>query len=262
MSLAGNSMKAHSTRSSADVYLGSREVALQWDDETLWSHATADVSDALFHLGSEIGRAANDDGRRITKLRIWLSASLCRPVRLPPIGGKLSSSELRRASEASAVAQSGMSGPCEVWLDAPDSTGRLAVVVDQTVLEALDAMAKDLRARISSIRPFWAEALRVALLDRPAMEALAVWEGGALTLLAGAGELISVARSTMSVNDAEGANAAFLRTTIAEGIATDGSLAIAMNLDGSQGCGAVNDAYPSLASLPFGAHIALLGALS
>jgi hypothetical protein len=259
VSLAGNSMKAHPARGSADVYLGSREVALQRDDGTLWSHAAADVSDALLHLASEIGRAANEDDKRITKLRIWLSASLCRPVRLPPIGGKLSSNEFRRASEASAIAQSGMSGPCEVWLDAPDSTGRLAVVVDQTVLDALDAMAKDLRTRISSIRPFWAEALRVALVDQPAMEALAVWEGGTLTLLAGAGEAISVARSTTAVQDAESANAAFLRTTIAEGIATDVSLAIGMNL-GVVGR-AVNDAYPSFASMPFSACIAPLGAL-
>ena len=183
-------------------------------------------------------------------------------MRLPVLPGTLSASELRRVGEASAIAQAGLPPPCQVWLDAPDATGRLAVVIQQRTLDAIEALGKRVHARVVSIRPLWAQVLTQALLDRPTLEAMAVWEGGVLTLMAGAGEAITVARTTLQVNDAASAKAAFLRTSIAEGVGKDASLAIALDLQRAPTDPSVDNDSSCLRALPFSAWMSSLEAMA
>jgi hypothetical protein len=239
--------------SAVDLYVAEKQVALQRANGTLWVRSVADISEGIFELATELGSAPTEGGSRVTRLHVWLGASLCRPVRLAALAGALSASERIRVGEASAIAQAGLPAPARIWLDAPDATGsRLAVVVEQRVLDVLDTLAATLRARLMSVRPLWSEVLKLALIARPATEALAVWEDGALTLLVGAGEAITVARTTTTLRDASAANAAFLRATIGEGVDHGASVAVSLDLKDDAMQIAPAAAEPFLAGLPFG----------
>jgi hypothetical protein len=123
------------------------------------------------------------------RLNVWLSAGLCRPMLMAPVDGLKTHAEWLRVAEAMVSAQTGLSEPCEVWVERrSDSAGRrMAAAVPKAFLAQLQhAVAHTkTRARISRIAPWWSEPLRASADTPGAPEALAVRDCDSLTLLAG-----------------------------------------------------------------------------
>ncbi|MET0383535.1 MAG: hypothetical protein ABW032_08945 [Burkholderiaceae bacterium] len=252
---AGSRSAARSHRT-AEVFLAAKAVALEGGDGSSWTASAANVDEALASLARRL--SSDEGGSRPSRLRVWLGGSLCRPVRLEAIGARLSVSERRRVDDATAVARSGLTPPCRVGLENPsDPGGRLAVVVEERVLAAVDGIETALDLKVTLLRPWWSELLRLALVERPDLQALAVWECGALTLLAsaapGAGTGFSTARCAFPIGDAASAHAAFLRLSLSEGIDPRQALAVGLALDGPPV--AARQSGFDLSGLPFGERV-------
>jgi len=128
-------------------------------------------------------------------------------------------------------------------------------VVERSVLDALESFAASIGVRWTSIAPLWSQALRVAIGERPELQAFGFWEGGALTVLGGSAPHVSMARTTLAVKDAATAKAAFLRAVMGEGIDPSETLAVGLQLGGP-----TPPASGALVNLPFGEWSTRLGA--
>ncbi len=229
-----------------DIYLSDTEVALQDDAGALWRDAAGSTSQAIAALASRLESTAP---RRV---RVWLGAALCRPVFLAPLAGGLSRRERLHVMEQDAIARSGLAPPCRVSIDVADPAGGvLAVVVQDDFLSAIDRALADRGLRAFSIQPWWAHVLDEALRARPALRALGVSEGTAMTILTGDGRQFSGAHAVCPVESAEAGAAAFARSLIA-GMIPDVD-ALAVRLDWSSATpGARRRAFPD-SDLTFGA---------
>ncbi len=233
-----------------DIYLSDTEVALQDDAGALWRDAAGSTPQAIAALASRLESMAS---RRV---RVWLGAALCRPVCLAPLAGGLSRREGLHVMEQDAIARSGLVPPCRVSIDVADPAGDvLTVVVQDDVLSAVDRALASHGLRAISIRPWWAQVLAEALRARPALRALGVSEGTAMTILTGDGRQFSGAHAVCPLESAEAGAAAFARSLIA-GMIPDAD-ALGVRLDWSlQNSDARRRAFPD-ADFAFGAWTVL-----
>jgi len=218
-----------SKREATDVYLSEGDVALVDAAGALWRHEGGTLAACLAAL---VDRLRDENASR--RLRIWLGAALCRAVRLAPIAGARTRAERLRLAELAAVSQSGLPAPCRVSIDgAGGSEGMLAVVVEDRVLNAIEQALATARYRAISVRPWWAEALDAALNANPALRALGVWEGRALTLMTGQGRDFASAQTLYPVETMDSAAAAFARALVSGMIAADDALSVALDWSAS-----------------------------
>ena len=222
-------------RSVVDVYVSEGEVSMVSASSSLWRHDGGTLAAGLAAL---VDRLREDGGSR--RVRIWLGAAWCRPVRLAPIVGARTRSERLKLAELAAVTQSGLLAPCRVAIDgAGGADDAVAVVVEERALTAIEQALASAQSRAVSIQPWWAQALGAALKANPALRALSVWEGRALTIMTGEGRHFASAQSLYPVETAESASAAFARALVSGMISPDDALAIALDWssspDASQG---------------------------
>ncbi len=209
----------------ADVYLSDGDVAMTDAAGLLWRHDGGPLAAGLAALVEQMSGQGAPRGARI-----WLGASLCRPVRIPAIAGARSRKERLHLAELVAVADSGLTPPCRVSVDAASGADdAVAVVVEEGVLSAIDRALESVKLRASSIRPWWAEALAAALRANPALRAFGVFEGRALTFLIGEGYGFAAAQTLYPVQGVESASAAFARTLVSAMISPDDALAVSLD---------------------------------
>ena len=207
-----------------DAWLSDGEVALVDASGAFWRHEAGSMAGALEALGAHL-RAA-PAGR----VRVWLGAALCRPVRIAPVAGELSRTERVRLAEQAAIEQSGLTPPCRVTIDGTDAAHEaIAIVVEESVLAAIERVLGAAGRRARTVQPWWAHLLAAALRERPTLRALGVFEGGAMTILVGEGQRFSSAHALCPVADSEAASAAFARTTISAMIPQDDALSIRLD---------------------------------
>lgn len=222
-----------SKRGAADVYVSEGEVALVSAAGALWRHEGGTLAAGLAALADRL----REEGTA-RRSRIWLGGALCRPVRLAPIAGARTRAEQLRLTELAAVNQSGLSAPCRVSIDGAGGSGDVvAIVVEERVLAAIEQALASTRSRAASIRPWWAEALGAALKANPALRALGVWEGRALTFLTGEGRHFASAQTLYPVESAESATAGFARALVSGTISQDDALAVALDWSAAPGDG-------------------------
>jgi hypothetical protein len=213
-----------SDRGAADIYVSEEGVAMTTAAGALWRHdGTLAAS-----LATLAGRAHEEAGLR--RLRVWLGAGLCRPVRLAPIVGARTRAERLKLAELAAVNQSGLATPCRVSIDpgrASDDT--VAIVVEERVLAEIERAFRAARSRIVSIQPWWTQALSAALASHQGLRALAIREGRALTVMTGEARCFSSVQTLHPVESAESAAAAFARALVSGMISQGESLAVALD---------------------------------
>lgn len=208
-----------------DVYLSDREVALVDGAGEAWRHEAATLAAGLAALVERV--AANRPPRRV---RVWLGASVCRPVRIAAVAGARSRMERVRLANAVAVSESGLAPPCRVQIDAAGRDGAaIAVVVEEGVLVAIERAFAPFKSSVRSIRPWWNEALSDALASTAGLRLLGVFEGHALTILTGDGRGIDTVQTLYPVHDAEAASAAIARKLVSAMIPPDDALAVSLD---------------------------------
>jgi hypothetical protein len=170
-----------------DVYLGEHHVGVCGPDGQATWFEVASLNNAMDVLAQQIELAI---GRRPVihkpRIRVWLSGALARPFLLEPVPG------ISRWAEAYAVAQSlvlpstGLQGPCTVWLDQwRENQACVAVAAQDVYLNALLELEASHRWLAHSVRPWWSQALAVALKGERIPEYLSVEDTDALVELAG-----------------------------------------------------------------------------
>ncbi len=100
-----------------------------------------------------------EQGRERLPLRwtVFLGSGLARPFVFVSPRGLKSLGEVCAVASSMASEQSGWSEDARVWVSEPDQEGRrLAVAAVASALQALEACARDVRARLVSVRPGWA----------------------------------------------------------------------------------------------------------
>ena len=185
-----------------DVYLGTRAFAVCQGSERLQVQAVEGFEGAIAALGEWLKTL-----RGRPRLRIWLSGGICRPFILPQLPGIKSRVELLRATSALAPQRTGLSGECRVWVDR--NSAHMAAAVQQGRLDELFEATGS--AQIKSIRPWWAELLRVVLQNEPQVPVIAAHDCDSLTLLAGRDGRFDIANTLSPVRDRETADAALAR---------------------------------------------------
>jgi hypothetical protein len=212
-------------RRAVDVYLARDAVATLGTDGVLWHGRCGSAADGMQVVGAQLRGAGSPKA-----LRVWLSGALCRPVRLAAIAGKLTRAECLQLWESAARTASGLEGSCSVMFDAGrDGESVVAVVVEEATLEAIADASRSLRARIASIRPWWAEAQAAALRANAGLRAFAAWEGAALTMLVGDGSNIISAQTMYPIDDVDAATAAFARGQVSAMVSSAEAAAIALD---------------------------------
>jgi hypothetical protein len=236
---------ACSKRRVTDVYLSTHEVAMVVAEQSLWHQDVADCEEGLAALVQQL-----IDLGAPRKINFWLSASLCRPVKIASVTGILSYQERRLLAESTAIAGSGLTAPCRVWLNnaVATETGP-AVVVEEAVLTSIKKASSSVGARAVSIRPWWARALDAALAANPVLSSLGIWEAKTLTVLTGSGDAFSSAQTFTQVGSVELASAAFSRALISAMVAPDDALVLQLDLRASTSRG-MRDPLP-FGDLPF-----------
>ncbi len=221
----------------ADVYLSRREVAVVDADGVLWRR---DGETLEFGLGSLVEHLRTLGSPR--SVRVWLGADLCRPVRVVPVSGVRTRQERWQVVQSKAVAESRLTPPCRVVIDADTPSGEdMAVVVEEDCLAAIESALGAIRTCAVSIRPWWAEALASALRANASLRAFGVWEGRALTTLVGEGRAFSSAQTLYPVESGEAAAAAFARTQVSAMVAPEDALAVTLDWASGPELGARSD---------------------
>ena len=214
-----------SPRHCADVYLSRDEVATVGTDGALWHRRCDSPADGMDAVAVRLRETHSP-----RSLRVWLSGSLCRPVRLAAIAGKLSRAERVRLWEDTAATASGLAAPCRVMFDLRgDGGSAIAVVVEEATLKTIADATCSMRARAVSIRPWWAEALADALRSNAGLRAFAAWEGAALTTLTSGREDFTSAQSMYPIDDLQAAMAAFARGQVSAMVSSDEAVAVTLD---------------------------------
>lgn len=209
-----------------DVYLSHDEVATEDDSGAMWRYAGPSLEAQLDALVERLRQTAPR-----ARVRVWLSGAFCRAVLVPPVVGARSRAERRQLAEMLASKDSGLTSPCRVAIS-PGSgaaAAAVAVVVAEDVLATLQRRLGEARIRAVSIRPWFDQALAVALRANEGLQAFAVWEGRALTILMGDAHGFSVARTIYPVEAVEAATAAVARAQVSALVAPDGAQAIRLD---------------------------------
>jgi hypothetical protein len=199
------------------AYLGARCVGLA-DAQGVWRWA--EVASAAEGLDWLAQACAEPNLSRRTAIELWLSGALARPFVFHPVPGLKGWREAQQVARSLAAEETGLLGPCAVWLEEDDPRSAvLAVVVDQSTLDGVGAaLSRGLGVKVSSIRPWWTKALAEALGARPELGSLVVEEPDAWTLLAGHVRQFQVGSACVPAPDGEDGAGWVRRTLFSTGI--------------------------------------------
>ena len=166
------------------LYLGTREVA--WCNSVGMQHMSlaSGLMEGLAVIGKPL--AAQRPWLR-KRLRLWWSGGLCRPFLLEPPANVASEDELLRLATALAPKRSALNEPCRVWMDTDVEGKRLVVAVAEATWLACAQMTERAGWQVASAGPWWAEALRIGMVDGP-IDAISVRDCDSVTALSGADE--------------------------------------------------------------------------
>ncbi|KQU65053.1 MULTISPECIES: hypothetical protein [unclassified Rhizobacter] len=201
----------------AQAYLGRRCVAWRSGDQP-WQWQQVDGIDA----GVAAVAAALTADPAVCKpaVALWLAGSLARPFIVPPAPGLRRWTEARRLAEALAPDETGLAGPCEVWLDAaPPGHAVLGVAVETATRDAIERVLAAHGVRSTAMRPWWTTAIARALDGQAAVSRIVVAEPESLVVLAGRNAVFSAAATCAPLPSPERAAAWLQRTVLSLGIA-------------------------------------------
>ncbi len=208
-----------------DVYVSDTETIAVLGDGQPWRYESGGLGDGLAALCAHLRAQAAP-----RPVRVWLGASLCRPVHVPAITGTRSRTERRRLAQALATAGSGLTPPCRVSIDtAIGADDVVAVVVEEQALSEIERALTMARLRMRSIRPLWGEVLASALRVNPDLRAIGVFEGRSLTVLTGAQRAFASAQALHPVQGVELARAAFSRALVSKMVTSDKAVMIGLD---------------------------------
>lgn len=208
-----------------DAYLGTRSTAICRGSERVWSAACSGVDDGLQKLRSQL--QSNTARQRI---RLWLSGGLCRPFLIQAVAGVRNTAEAQRIADATAPNATGLQGACRVWIESRQPSGaRVAVAAVADVLNAASELATGGRGRVMSVKPWWSEVLRAAMLQSPPPTALSLQDCDSVTILLGQGGQFDVATTVAPVQDAESARTAFARAALSSSVDVGDPLTVVLN---------------------------------
>jgi hypothetical protein len=195
-----------------DVYLGTRAVAVSRGTTVGLLKSVEGLEGALTlaenHLRQLPGRP---------KLRLWLSGGLCRPFVMPAVAAIGDINEAMKVASKLCAEKTGLIGECTVWLEAAKrDQSRIVVALETSTLLEIQ---KRLGAcgRVVSVRPWWAEVLRLTSRGAEPVTALGVQDCDSLTVLVGASEKVTQASTSSPVMDVAAAQAAFARALMSAG---------------------------------------------
>lgn len=221
---------------SSDVYLGTKLAAAAGPQP--WHAVVAGFDDGLAQLEHRLGASRSGRPRWLHWVRpgqqLWLSGVLCRPFLLTLPAGAASELDLQRIAAATAPAQTGLDGPCRVWLAPPSGAqARLVVAVSERVMQACAAAIHRAGYHLIGVAPWWAGVLN-AVLDRtatPSLELLGVRDCDSLTVLAGQAGQFSSAMTRAPLTDEASAAAAWLRALSGQPVEPGRSLCVQFDMD-------------------------------
>jgi hypothetical protein len=198
-----------------DIYLGTRCLAVFEGQERVFLQSLAE---------GELPSTAFDQwirgAKRRARIRVWVSGGLCRAFLVASAPQLKSRDELVKVAQAMAPASTGLSEGCRVWVDGEGGpAGTVATAMDRVALEAIVSGAKAGGLRVLSIRPWWAELLRAALVENPALRSLAVRDCDSVTVLAGEGSRIEQATTQAPILDQAAGAAAIRRMLMLSNVA-------------------------------------------
>lgn len=157
---------------------------------------------------------AQDDGAA-GRLSLFLSGGQCRAFLFKAPAGLKGHDERIRAADLMAPSQTGIEGPCTVWLQpASGRTGpQVAVAMDLAWRQRLMEAFEGDRLRLHRIRPWWSEVLDWTLSSsKLGANGLAVQDCDSLTCFLGVQHASpGIATTIAPVFGAERANAALAR---------------------------------------------------
>jgi len=197
------------------VYLGTRRVMV---DSTagLQSQAVHGIDEAYAALRIQLQSL-----RKRSRLRLWLSGSLCRPFILNALPGVIARREVHRIALAMAEQGTGLQSPCRLWIEPrPVSDDRVVVAMQAGNYEELSNTLRDAGHKAVSVRPWWAELLRdTSAKTQDTPTCLSVQDCDSVTLLLGAGVEMTMATTYAPVLDNGTAKSIVARTLISSGVA-------------------------------------------
>jgi hypothetical protein len=171
-----------------DVFLGRSVLGVyQLDKPARWF----DVSNAFEGWDRAKQEIESMGGKHTAKVRtrVWLSGSVARPFLLPILPGLTRAHDALKVAQTMCAEATGLAGPCRLWLDDwVKDQACLAVAMEQSVVDAIEASAGKAKFVLEGLRPWWSEALRASLnlVDRSLRPSLlAIDDGEALTVLGG-----------------------------------------------------------------------------
>ncbi|NKI97721.1 hypothetical protein [Rhizobacter sp. SG703] len=201
----------------AQAYLGRRCVAWQLGDRP-WQWQQVDGIEAGVEAVAVALKA--DAAVRKPTLALWLAGSLARPFIVPPAPGLRRWTEARRLAEALAPDETGLAGPCEVWLDAaPPGHTVLGVALETATRDTIERVLAVHGVRSTSMRPWWTTVVARALDKQAAVSRIVVAEPESLVVLAGRDAVFGAAATCAPLPSPERAVAWLQRTVLSLGIA-------------------------------------------
>jgi hypothetical protein len=187
-----------------DVYLGTRVVAACSAKNRKFVAAASGREDALGKLADWL-----NESKIATRVRVWLSGGLCRPLCMPALG-KMPRREVELIAVSLAAERFGWREACEVRIDAAGQ-GDIAVVAEQSTMHLLSDAMRKAGLSTEGIRPWWAEPLRHAVHLK--LESFAIHDCDSVCVLAGSANSVDRASAISPVSDRESAESAISRTS-------------------------------------------------
>jgi hypothetical protein len=155
---------------------------------------------------------------------------VARPFIVQPVPGLRSWTEARRLAEALAPDETGLAGPCEVWLDAaPAGHALLGVAIETATREIIERVLAAHGVRAVAMRPWWTVALARALDAQPALSRIVVAEPESLVVLAGRDGVFSATATCAPLPSPEHAAAWLQRSVLSLGIADGEGVRVALS---------------------------------
>lgn len=222
----------------ADVFLANQRVAVQVGGELVLDAHCESVTQGLDAIEAWLREAAP-----VRAASVWLSGGLCPALCLPPVEGLKSRQEAHSVALAQAGAATGLTGPCEVWIDrfAP---GRpiVGAAIESAVLARICSLALmgGRGVRLKAVRPWWGDVLRVAAAHVPQSRGLFVQDSESITWITGTDAGIDTATTygpVMSHDEAAGVRA---RALMSAEVPSESVASWALSFDAEAGSSEVN----------------------
>lgn len=199
------------------AWVGLRGVAWRFGAQP-WQWQAADGLEAGVTAVAAALKA--DAAVRRPQVALWLAGSVALPFIVQPVPGLRSWTEARRLAEALAPDETGLAGPCEVWLDAaPAGHAVLGVAIETATRETIERVLAAHGVRAVAMRPWWTAALARALDAQPALARIVVAEPESLVVLAGRDGVFSATATCAPLPSPEHAAAWLQRSVLSLGIA-------------------------------------------